>query len=136
MLWTDYVNNYSQAEYQLLPRLCAIAECLWTPLDRKDWHHFQKKIEHHKTRLITAGHNTCLGNFKPTVTKTAETDGILVTITTETDGSYVYYTTDGSDPTPDSPLYTTPLHLPNGTLLRTLTLYNGKAQEGIYDFKL
>ena len=136
MLWTDYINNYSQAEYQLLPRLCAIAECLWTPLDRKDWPHFQKKIEHHKARLLATGHNTCLGSFKPTVTKTPESDGFLVTITTETSGSYVYYTTDGSDPTPESPLYTSPLHLPNGTLLRTLTLYNGKAQEGIYDFKL
>lgn len=136
MLWTDYINNYSQAEYQLLPRLCAIAECLWTPLDRKDWSHFQKKIEHHKARLLATGHNTCLGSFKPTVTKTPESDGFLVTITTETSGSYVYYTTDGSDPTPESPLYTSPLHLPNGTLLRTLTLYNGKAQEGIYDFKL
>lgn len=136
MLWTDYITTYDRAEYQLLPRLCAIAECLWTPYDRKDWQHFQAKIEHHKLRLRTAGYNVCPGSFKPVVTKTSEPDGLLVTITTEVKGSYVYYTTDGSDPTPESPLYTTPLHLPTGTLLRTLTLFGGNAQEGIYDFKL
>ena len=136
MLWTDYITTYDRAEYQLLPRLCALAECLWTPRDRKDWPHFQSKIEHHKTRLRNSGYNPCPGSFKPTVTRTSEPDGLLVTITTEVKGSYIYYTTDGSDPSPESPLYTTPLHLPAGTLLRTLTLFNGKAQEGIYDFKL
>ena len=136
MLWTDYINSYDRAEYQLLPRLCAIAECLWTPRDRKDWPRFQSKIEHHKARLRNLGYNVCPGSFKPTVTRSSEPDGLLVTITTEVKGSYVYYTTDGSDPTPESPLYTTPLHLPEGTLLRTLTLFGGQAQEGIYDFKL
>ena len=136
MLWTDYITTYDRAEYQLLPRLCAIAECLWTPLDRKDWPHFQAKIEHHKTRLRNVGYNVCPGSFKPVVTRTPEPDGLLITITTEVKGSYVYYTIDGSDPTPESPLYTTPLHLPEGTLLRTLTLFGGQAQEGIYDFKL
>ena len=136
MLWTDYITTYDRAEYQLLPRLCAIAECLWTPLDRKDWPHFQAKIEHHKARLRNVGYNVCPGSFKPVVTRTPEPDGLLITITTEVKGSYVYYTTDGSDPTPESPLYTTPLHLSEGTLLRTLTLFGGQAQEGIYDFKL
>ena len=136
MLWTDYVNTYDQAEYQLLPRLCAFAECLWTPLEQKDWSRFQTKIEHHKTRLRHNGYNCCPGSFKPTVVKTPEGSGILVSITTEVSGAYVYYTTDGTDPTPESPIYTAPLHLPQGTLLRTLTLYNGKPQEGIYDFRL
>ncbi|MBQ6069191.1 MAG: family 20 glycosylhydrolase [Bacteroidales bacterium] len=134
MLWTDYTTSYDQAEYQLLPRLCAIAECLWTPREQKDWPHFQQKIEHHKTRLHLSGHKVCPGSFKPIVTKTADSEGLLITITTEVYGSYVYYTTDGSAPTPDSPLYTAPIHLTKGTLLRTLTLYNGQAQEEVYDF--
>ena len=136
LLWTDYVTSYDQAEYQLLPRLCAIAECLWTPKEQKNWPLFQKKIEHHKKRLKAEGYNVCPGSFKPLVTKTSEPNGIMVTISCEVTGSYIYYTTDGSDPSPESSLYTTPLHLPVGTILRILTLYNGEAQEGIYDFKL
>ena len=136
VLWTDYILNYRQAEYLLLPRLCALAESLWTPAHSKDWQRFRHSIEQHKKRLAAEGYNPCPGNFKPLVTKTTDRDALLVTITTETEDTYVYYTTDGSDPTPDSPLYTAPLRLPHGTLLRTLTLYHGRQQESIYNFQL
>lgn len=136
LLWTDYIHNYRQAEYMLLPRLCAFAESLWTPPEGKDWNRFRNNIEYHKKRLTAEGYNCCPGSFKPIVTKTPDGDGVLVTINTEVADTYVYYTTDGSDPTPDSPLYTTPLHLPSGTLLRTLSLYHGAPQENIYDYRL
>ena len=136
LLYTDYILSYSQAEYMLLPRLCAISESLWTPAGNKDWTRFRHKIEQHKQRLTAAGYNHCKGNFKPTVTKIPDTGGLLVTIDTEVEDTYIYYTTDGSDPTPESPLYVAPLHLPRGTPLRTLTLYHGQQQESIYNFQL
>lgn len=136
LLWSDYVPTYKDAQYQLLPRLCALAECFWSPVECKDWERFQRNIEQHKTRLRYNGYEFCLGSFKPIVTKTNDATGMLVSITTEVKDSYVYYTTDGSDPTPDSPLYVEPIYLPHGTLLRTLTLSGGKAREGIYDFRL
>ena len=136
-LWTDYCNTYSQAEYMLLPRLCALAECFWTQPDRKDWPLFQQKIEYHKIRLANNGYNCCKGSFKPIVTSTPINSKTLqVVITTEVDNAYVYYTTDGTTPTPESPVYHDPLQLPRGTHLRTLTLYNGQPQQGIYTFNL
>ncbi|MCQ2260631.1 MAG: family 20 glycosylhydrolase [Bacteroidales bacterium] len=134
ILWTDYITHYSQAEYQLLPRLCALSECLWSMPDRKDWGLFQKKIEHHKTRLKCLGYNCCKGSFKPYVTAIPDGNGAMVSIMTEVDGSYIYYTTDGSKPTPESQIYQSPIRLPRGTHLRTITLYRGEIQEGIYDF--
>ena len=136
LLWTEYIQTYRQAEYMLLPRLCAFAESMWTPVERKDWGHFRHKIEDHKKRLQTEGYNCCPGSFKPIVTKVAETGALTVTITTEEENTYVYYTTDGSDPTPESSLYITPLRLKPGTHLRTLTLYHGQPQESIYDYHL
>lgn len=134
ILWTDYTVTYDQASFQLLPRLCALAECLWSAPDRKDWPRFQRKIEHHKQRLALNGYRICHGSFKPVVTKVPDGQGFLVTIACEVADSYVYYTTDGSDPTPESPLCVAPLRLPKGTLLRTLTLWHGEQQEKIYDF--
>ena len=136
VLWTDYIQTYHQAEYMLLPRLCAFAECLWSPADSKDWDHFRHKTEQHKNRLQAEGYTPCRGSFKPVVTKTADGSALIVTVTTEVEGTYVYYTTDGSEPSPESALYTSPLHLQPGTLLRTLSLYHGQPQEIVYDYRL
>lgn len=134
LLWTDYINNYEQAEFFLLPRLCALAECFWSLPENKSWSHFQKKIEHQKQRMRSFGYKPCKGSFKPTVTKSPTEEGYMVTLTTEVAGTYVYYTTDGSDPTPECSIYTGPIFMPKGTHLRTLSLYHGQAQEGIYNF--
>lgn len=136
MLWTDHIDTYTLAEYQLIPRICSFAECLWSKPSNRDWQHFRHKIEQHKTRLATGGYNYCPGSFKPLVTRTRQDDLLLVTIDTEVEGCYIYYTTDGSEPTPESPVYTQPLILPQGKALRTLTFYQGKQREGIYSYKL
>ncbi len=135
-LWTDHIHTYDQAEYQLLPRLCAFAECLWTRPEHKDWQHFRHKIEQHKTKFATSGHKYCPGSFKPLVTRTPHADRLLVTIDTEVADCCIYYTLDGSDPTPESSVYVEPLLVSRGTLLRTLTFYHGQQQEGIYSYKL
>lgn len=136
VLWTDYIITYSDAEYMLLPRLCALSECLWSLGDNRDWPRFQQKIEHHKHRLRQNGYRCCNGSFRPTVVKQPDDEGLLVTMSCEVAGAYIYYTTDGSIPSPESAVYTHPLHLVPGTLLRTSTLYHGEMQEGVYDFKL
>lgn len=58
-LWTEYINSYEHAEYMLLPRLCALAECFWTPVENKDWPRFMMKTEHHRTILHAYGYNCC-----------------------------------------------------------------------------
>ena len=136
LLWTDNIKTYEQAEYMLLPRLCAFAECLWSSPGCKDWTHFRHKIEQHKTRLSESGYAYCPGSFKPIVTKTLQGDRLLVNVTSEVEGCYIYYTTDGSDPTPESQVFVSPLLLPQGTQLRTLTYYQGKPREGIYNYNL
>lgn len=58
-LWSEFINTYDHAEYMLLPRLCALSECFWSPTARKDWEHFQEKIVHHTLRLHAKGYNCC-----------------------------------------------------------------------------
>lgn len=136
VMWSDYTITYSDVEYMLLPRLCALAECFWSLSDNRSWPRFQNKIEVHKERLRLNGYRCCDGSFRPTVTKQPEEGLLVVTMSCEVAGSFIYYTTDGSTPTPESAIYTRPLRLVPGTLLRTRTLYHGEMQEGVYDFKL
>lgn len=134
-LYTEFVEDYSSAEYMLLPRLCAFSEALWTPKEVKNWSHFRKKIEYHKKRLANMGYNCCNGSFKPTVHQMPESDtSIRVALELEVLNTYLFYTTDGSEPTQSSPIYVGPMSLRRGTLLRTLSVYNGKVQEGVFDF--
>jgi hexosaminidase len=46
-LWTENVQTSEQAEYHLLPRLCALSEMAWTNPDRKNWGDFKERLNQH-----------------------------------------------------------------------------------------
>jgi hexosaminidase len=50
-LWTEYVPTEKLADYQIFPRLCAVAEDTWTPQDKKDYTDFQSRLNTHLVRL-------------------------------------------------------------------------------------
>ncbi len=56
-LWTEFINTPEQADFMLLPRLCALSECVWTAVDNKDYRTFLKKLEYHKPMLHKLGYN-------------------------------------------------------------------------------
>jgi hexosaminidase len=50
-LWTEYMAGPKQVEYMAFPRLAALAEVVWTPVDRKDYADFMARLEEHLRRL-------------------------------------------------------------------------------------
>ena len=50
-IWTEYVPDPKQAEYMVFPRLCALAEVVWTPPDRKNFADFTARLGTHLGRL-------------------------------------------------------------------------------------
>ena len=50
-LWSELLYFGRQVEYMLFPRLCAIAEALWTPVEQKDFDGFSRRLEVHGQRL-------------------------------------------------------------------------------------
>lgn len=43
-LWTEYITNPAKAEYMLFPRLTALSEVCWSPVQSKNWEGFKKRI--------------------------------------------------------------------------------------------
>ena len=43
-LWTEYVTSEEMAEYQVLPRMSALAEVQWTLPERKDYQAFRQRL--------------------------------------------------------------------------------------------
>ncbi len=50
-LWTEYMPDARQVEYQAFPRLCAFAEVAWTEKKNKDFDDFKKRLPEHLARL-------------------------------------------------------------------------------------
>lgn len=43
-LWTEYIKTPEHAQYMLFPRLCALAEVVWTAREQKDYQDFFRRL--------------------------------------------------------------------------------------------
>lgn len=137
-LWTEYIETYRHAQYMLLPRLCAISECLWSQQEAKNWPHFRHKITWHKQRLSARGIPYCEGSFKPIFTAVANSDGTYtVTLDSEVEGTQMFYAID-TDPTAPNvgSLYVAPFKAHAGHLIRVASYYSDTLREEVYNFEL
>jgi hexosaminidase len=50
-VWTEYMKDPKKVEYMAFPRLTALAEAVWTPLDRKSWPDYRARLDAHLRRL-------------------------------------------------------------------------------------
>jgi hexosaminidase len=50
-VWTEYIKGPKQVEYMAYPRMTALAEVLWTPVERKDFSDFSRRLVAHLDRL-------------------------------------------------------------------------------------
>lgn len=54
-LWTEHIDTARRADYQLFPRLCALAEALWSGQDPAAVASFETRLAGHLARLDAAG---------------------------------------------------------------------------------
>jgi hexosaminidase len=50
-LWTEYIPNGRHLEYMAWPRLCALAEVVWSPQAARDFRRFEARLAPHLDRL-------------------------------------------------------------------------------------
>jgi len=50
-LWTEYIPNGRHLEYMAWPRLCALAEVVWSPQKSREWRGFEARLRPHLERL-------------------------------------------------------------------------------------
>jgi hexosaminidase len=44
-LWTEYMKDWDKVEYMAFPRIAALAEIAWTPVERKNYEDFRTRLE-------------------------------------------------------------------------------------------
>ena len=104
-LWGEMADKPAwYAEYQLFPRLCAVAEVAWTPQEERDFGDFAARLERtHYRRLYEAGIR-----FRVPFPEVTYADGVLRAEAPYA-GAVVRYTADGSEPTCFSTPYEAPI---------------------------
>jgi hexosaminidase len=63
-LWSELIYAGKIAEYMIFPRLCAIAEAVWTPREDKDFKDFSRRLAIHQRRLDSMGINQYRGSLR------------------------------------------------------------------------
>ncbi len=56
-VWTEYIPDFSHVEYMALPRMCALAEALWTDPENKNYNNFISRLSLQSKLLDTQNVN-------------------------------------------------------------------------------
>lgn len=56
-VWTEYIVDFKQVEYMSMPRMAALSEALWTPIDKKNYKDFIVRLKLHAPVLDKMGVN-------------------------------------------------------------------------------
>ena len=81
-VWTEYMKNEKKVEYMIFPRIAALSEVLWTPLNKKDWTSFENKLIPLMQRYVSWGVSVNPGYFDigGTVSMAENKQGITLTL--------------------------------------------------------
>lgn len=50
-VWTEYITDFSKVEYMSMPRMAALSEVLWTPIEKKNYKDFILRLKLHSKLL-------------------------------------------------------------------------------------
>lgn len=64
-LWAETLNDNVELEYQMLPRLLALAETGWLPSGKKDWSVFYRRLQSHDEILDALGYTYAKHYIEP-----------------------------------------------------------------------
>jgi hexosaminidase len=138
-LWTEYVPTVNQLEYMILPRMLALAEVVWSPVQTRNWLDFNQRLKTHYRAFDKKGINHSKGNYKVDIKPVSHEGKLTVSLETELIGGDIYYTLDGTNPGLNALKYTGPFEINTTSILKAVTVVNGQvmgpvAAEQIFSF--
>jgi hexosaminidase len=130
-LWTEQIYNLRYAEYMTWPRSLALAECLWSSPERKNWLNFTQKTEQHLTRFDAAQVNYSPALYDPEITVTKDTNSQpVITLSKEIPDLKLHYSWDNTPPDQYYPIYNQPLSIPKDAHQLKVISYRGNTKTG------
>ena len=98
-LWTEFIRTEGRASFQLLPRIYALAEIAWSPVERKSWQEFSEvRLPAHLARIDASGEPYRLPAPLGIEDGTSEGESFSFVIRPPFPGCKVRYTLNGAVP--------------------------------------
>jgi hexosaminidase len=126
-VWTEYIKHPEEVEYMALPRMCALAEVVWSVKEDRNLDDFLRRMSVHYLRLDEYEINYRWPSIEGFFAKNIFIDEMDIRINKKRQDSEIRYTLDGKEPSIESSLYSTPIHLTETTVLKVREfLTNGR----------
>lgn len=128
-VWAEYMPTGEHVEYMIYPRLLALSEVAWCDPGNKSWERFRLAANKHVDWLWKKGINAHPIAKSVTMSQFVDTLNREIRVSFECDRipSEIRYTLDGSEPTPQSVLYTAPLSVKDSAMI-TVALFGDRKQ--------
>lgn len=98
-LWTEFIWTEGRVSFQLLPRIYALAEIAWSPVERKSWEEFSEvRLPAHLARIDATGEPYRLPAPLGIENGTSEGESFSFAIRPPFPGCKVCYTLNGAVP--------------------------------------
>ena len=111
-LWTEYITDQAHVEYMLFPRLCAMAEVLWSPKEKRNYADFIQRMDKNYQLLDRKkiNYRVDMPRGFENVNKSLQ-DSVSIALHDDIPSAEIRYTLDGSTPEQTSEMYTKPFQL-------------------------
>jgi len=124
-VWTEYIPDQAKVEYMALPRMCALAEVVWTPKPLRDYEQFTLRMDAQYARLDAMKVNY---RVPPPVVVNRDLsagDSLNLILKNPLDITTIRYTTDGTDPVVSSDIFPDSLMTEKQTTVKAATFMPG-----------
>jgi len=135
-LWTEYMPTTYQVEYMAYPRALALAEVAWVPKGNKNFDDFQRRLQFHYRLLQRKNINYYRPSGFLTVISLPDyaKKQDLISFRSEQYQPEIRYTLDGSAPSANSILFSTPFYTSGKTEIKAAIFKAGEIQGEVTSF--
>ncbi len=137
-VWTEHMRTFARVQHAVFPRIAALAETAWSPVQKKDWESFVVRLPAQLQRYQAMGIGYAQTPFevRSTLVEDRKRNNVEVSLSNSLGYPDMRYTTDGSEPSAGSTAYKGPFPLALPAELRASVFVDGKPLAKATDRKL
>ena len=125
-MWTEFCSKPEDVEYQIFPRLAALAEVAWTQPGRKNYRAFISAMDNFNERLAVKGVTFARSMYNVQHKVTPVSGKLQVALECDRPDVEIRYTIDGSEPTSQSQRYDKKFLLTQSQVIKCATFRYGE----------